>query len=128
LTDSNIPYLVGGAHALFPYTEIYRDTKDLDIFCRASDAPRFLQLFEAHGFTPESRDARWIAKAFKDDYVIDFIFNSMNGLSPVTDSWFERSQQFSLFDVDVPCLSAEDFLLQKVFIMDKYRFDGADIY
>ena len=128
LTESSIPFIVGGAHALRQYSEIYRDTKDLDIFCKASDALKFLQIFENHGFLPESRDARWIVKVFKDDYVVDFIFNSMNGLSPITDDWFGRSKKFNLFGVKVPCLAAEDILLQKGFIMDKHRFDGADIY
>ena len=37
LSESGIPFLVGGGLALRQYTGIIRDLKDLDLFCRAVD-------------------------------------------------------------------------------------------
>ncbi|MDJ1493192.1 hypothetical protein QNI19_09640 [Cytophagaceae bacterium DM2B3-1] len=42
LNEAGLSYLVGGAFALQQYTGIYRDTKDLDIFCKSSEYPKRL--------------------------------------------------------------------------------------
>ena len=36
LNESGASYMLGGAFAIFHYTGIYRDTKDLDVFCKSS--------------------------------------------------------------------------------------------
>ena len=43
LNRRKIPYLVGGAFAVNSYTGMNRNTKDVDIFCRAGDYPRILK-------------------------------------------------------------------------------------
>ncbi|MDM8175553.1 hypothetical protein QT327_14560 [Olivibacter sp. 47] len=40
LNDSGSPYMLGGAFAMFHYTGIFRNTKDLDIFCKSSEYPK----------------------------------------------------------------------------------------
>ncbi|MGH7359719.1 MAG: hypothetical protein ACREJR_12975, partial [Candidatus Rokuibacteriota bacterium] len=42
LRQAGIEYLIGGAHALGPYTGILRDTKDLDVFLRQAECERAL--------------------------------------------------------------------------------------
>ncbi len=39
LNESKYPYMLGGAVAVRYYSGVYRDTKDLDIFCKPSDSP-----------------------------------------------------------------------------------------
>ena len=46
LAASDIPFLVGGTFAFARYTEIHRETKDLDIFVRRSDCTRTLRVFD----------------------------------------------------------------------------------
>ncbi|MBD0289590.1 MAG: hypothetical protein ICV79_29845, partial [Flavisolibacter sp.] len=65
LQESGIDFLLGGAFALFHYTGIYRDTKDLDIFCRPGDYQKLLKFFRDKGFRTELTDVRWLAKVFK---------------------------------------------------------------
>ena len=39
LKESGIPFLLSGTYALSCFTGIVRPTKDLDVFCKPSDAP-----------------------------------------------------------------------------------------
>src|SRR6266542_5432456 len=68
MSDSGIPYLVGGAYALERYTGIVRRTKDLDIFVRARDCSATLMRLAQAGYATELTDRRWIAKAFMGDH------------------------------------------------------------
>lgn len=127
LNGHKIPFLVGGAFALRQYTGIARNTKDIDVFCKAGDYQRVLKFFQDNEFEVEVTDSRWIAKVFKGDYFIDIIFNTTNNLCPVDDSWFAHSYISTLFDVQVQCVAPEDLIWCKIYIQDRFRFDGADI-
>ena len=59
LHESGAPFMLGGAFAMFQYTGIYRDTKDLDIFCKPSDFPIILKFFATKGYRTELSDAGW---------------------------------------------------------------------
>lgn len=59
------PYLIGGTYAVMAYTGITRNTKDIDIFCKAGDYPAIIHGLEQRGYRWELMDERWIAKVFK---------------------------------------------------------------
>ena len=128
LNKNNVPYLIGGAFAIRSYTGISRNTKDIDLFCKAGDYQHVLKLFVDNGLKVEVTDARWLAKVFKDGYFIDIIFNTTNNLCAVDDSWFTNACQSSLFGLTVNCVAPEDMIWCKTYIQDRGRFDGADIY
>ena len=50
LNESGVPFLLSGTYALACYTGIVRPTKDLDVFCKPSDAPKILSFFKARGY------------------------------------------------------------------------------
>lgn len=127
LDRSGMPYLVGGAYAMREYANIMRHTKDLDVFCKASDYNRVLRVLAGAGFKTEVTDASWLAKAFIGEHFIDLIFNSANGLCPVDDTWFEEAHGSTLFDRSVPLIPPEEEIWTKVSVQDRYRFDGADV-
>ena len=62
LEESGARFMLGGAFAMFHYTGIYRDTKDLDIFCKPSDYPRILKYFAEKGYRTDLYDVRWLCK------------------------------------------------------------------
>jgi hypothetical protein len=66
LKECGVDFMLGGAFSLFAHTGIYRDTKDLDIFCRPSDYSKILQFFADKGFTTQLTDIRWLAKVLKE--------------------------------------------------------------
>jgi hypothetical protein len=50
LTETGIPFLVGGAFAFTHYSHVPRDTKDIDVFVKPDDLPRVLEAFERLGY------------------------------------------------------------------------------
>lgn len=127
LNRDEVNYMLGGAFALFHYTGIYRDTKDLDIFCKSIDYPKILQLFAAEGYRIELTDTRWLAKVFHQEYFIDIIFDSVSGICRIDDTWQERSASGTFMDVPVRYIPAEELIWCKTFVQNRERSDAADI-
>jgi hypothetical protein len=127
LVDDGVPFLVGGAFAHACFTGIRRATKDLDLFILRRDWERVAALMQAQGWRTELTSAHWLAKVFAGEDFIDLIFNSGNGLTPVDERWFRNNAQTEVLGVPVLIANMEDALLSKCFIMERERFDGADI-
>lgn len=127
LQESGADFMLGGAFALFHYTDIYRDTKDLDIFCRSKDYPKILKFFGDKGFKTELSDVRWLAKIFKGEYFIDVIFDSVNNICRIDDSWLEHAVSAEFVGINVKLLSPEDLIWCKIYVQNRERFDGADV-
>ncbi len=127
LTDGGIRYMVGGAYALERYTGVCRDTKDIDVFVMPRDSGRTLGVLGNSGFGIELTDPNWLAKAFEGDYYLDIIFNSGNGICPVDEGWFEHAIDDQVLGLPVKLVPLEEMLWQKIFIMERERYDGADI-
>ena len=127
LNGSGADYMLGGAFAILHYTGIYRDTKDLDVFCKASACPKFLKTFAEKGYRTELTDSRWLAKVFKGDYFIDIIFDSPNNIARVDDSWFQHATKATFAGTDILILPPEELLWCKIYVQNRERFDGADV-
>jgi hypothetical protein len=127
LKKAQVPFLIGGAYALWKYTGVRRPTKDLDVFLRSEDLVRALKVIEEAGWQTEITARHWIGKAFHKTYLIDFIVGLANGIGQVDDSWFEKPPRASLFGLTVPIVGLEDMIWSKAFVMERDRFDGADI-
>ena len=127
LTDAGVPFLVGGAFAHACFTGIRRPTKDLDLFIRRPDYERVAAIVRAQGWRAELTYPHWLAKVYAGDDFIDLIFNSGNGVTPVDDRWFRHNPQADVLGVPVRIANMEDSFLSKAFIMERERYDGADI-
>jgi hypothetical protein len=127
LEKAGIPVLVGGAYAFACYTGIARHTKDLDIFVRPADVERTLAALQAAGYRTELTFPHWIGKAFKDDDFVDVIFSSSNGISTVTDEWFDHAVEDEMYGIPVKLCPPEEILWTKIYIMERERYDGADV-
>lgn len=127
MLDNDIPFVVGGAYALAAYTGIRRDTKDVDLFLRPSDCARALEVFAGAGYQTELTDPVWLAKARQNGEFVDLIFNGANGLSEVTDSWFEHARAGEVLGSAVLLCPPEELVLSKGFVMERDRFDGHDV-
>jgi hypothetical protein len=127
MLESGVPFMVGGAFAMRHYAGVYRDTKDLDIFCKSGDYPRLLQSLSEGGYRTEITDATWLAKAFSGDQLVDLIFGSANAACPVDESWFERHERVDVLGRQVELVPPEEVLWTKMLVEDRDRFDGADV-
>jgi len=127
MRDGGVPFLVGGAYAWSRYTGIERHTKDFDVFIRREDFPKAKKVFEAAGYQSELTFPHWLGKAFKGDDFIDLIFSAGNGVAVVDDLWFDYAVDDVVFDVAVKLIPAEEMIWSKGLIMERERFDGADV-
>jgi hypothetical protein len=127
LDRAGVRFLVGGAYALAHYTGIVRHTKDFDLFTRPADAPRVLEVLRQAGYRTEMTFPHWLAKAFAEADFVDVIFSSGNGLCAVDDGWFAHAPAGRVLGREVRLIPAEEMIWQKAFIMERERFDGADV-
>lgn len=127
LVDAQVPFLVGGAFAHACFTGIRRWTKDLDLFIQRADYDRVASLMQTQGWRAEITYPHWLAKVYDGEDFIDLIFNSGNGVTPVDEKWFRDNVEAEVLGVPVRLANVEDGLLSKAFIMERERFDGADI-
>lgn len=127
LADAHIPFLVGGAYALNHYTGLERHTKDLDVFVRREHYGAVEMVLAAAGIETELTFPHWLGKASCEHASIDVIFSSGNGLSQVDDAWFAHAAMGSVHGAEVRFCPAEEMIWSKAFIMERERFDGADV-
>lgn len=127
LCDNGLDFMIGGGFALSFYTGIQRDTKDLDVFCRPKDYPDLLKCFADNGYRIELTDSRWLAKVFKDDYFIDIIFDTVNSVCRVDETWHAHAEPGEFFGVGVTFLAPEELIWCKIYVQNRERNDSADI-
>lgn len=127
LDAAHVPFLVGGAYALRACTGIERDTKDFDVFIRATDVERALEAFRGEGYEAELTFPHWLAKVKCGSDCLDLIFRSGNGICEVDNSWFTRARDENVLGRSAKLTAAEETIWLKCYIMERERFDGADV-
>ena len=127
LEAARVPILVGGAYAYARYTGIVRHTKDFDVFLRPRDFDRALDALASQGWRTERTFSHWLGKAYHGDDFVDLIFSSGNGVAQVDDLWFEHAVEETVLDRPARLVPAEEMIWSKAYIMERERFDGADV-
>src|SRR4051812_9416269 len=127
LNASGVPVLVGGAYAMAHYTGIERRTKDLDLFLLRRDYDRATRALTQAGYLTEPKFPHWLGKVHSSPFCVDLIFDSGNGLTPVDEAWFRHAVDAHVLDVPAKLMPVEEIIASKAFIMERERYDGADI-
>lgn len=127
LDEAGVEFLVGGAWAFEAHTGIGGRTKDLDLFIRPRDVEAALAVLEGRGHPTELTSPIWIAKARDGDELVDLIFSSGNGICTVDDAWFQHAVPSSVLGRKVGLIPIEEMIWSKSFLMERDRFDGADV-
>lgn len=127
LNEAGIPYLLGGGWAVRHYTGIARNTKDLDIFCRSVDHQTILMRFAEEGHQVQLCDVRWLAKIISGDHFMDLIWDTTNSICRVDDDWIARARPGTFLGREVRYVPPEELLWCKMYVMNRERFDGADV-
>ncbi len=128
LAEAEVPFVVGGAFALKHYAGIDRATKDLDVFLCRKDLARALEALRGKGYLTDETFPHWLAKAWCGEHFVDFIYASANGLCEVDDAWIESAKAITIFNQPALLCPVEEVIWSKCFVMERERFDGADIY
>ena len=127
LADAEVPFLVGGAYALAYYTTLQRNTKDFDLFVRKTDIERALAALTGGHCTTELTFPHWLGKAVSGEDFVDIIFSSGNGVAVVDDEWFTHAPTTQVLGMDAKLSPPEEMIWSKAFIMERERYDGADV-
>jgi hypothetical protein len=127
LEAAGVPFLVGGAFAFACYTGEVRVTKDLDIMLRRQHLSKALDALAVAGFETSLPYPHWLAKATQDDFLVDLIFASGNGVARVDNQWFQHAERAELFGRPVLVVPVEELIWSKAFVMERERYDGADV-
>ena len=127
LHAAGVPFLIGGAYMVEVCGGVSRSTKDFDLYVRPNHVEVALRALARAGYKTERTFPHWLAKATYDGDILDLIFRAGNGLCEVDDSWFERARDDELLGVPVKLCAPEEMIWMKAYIMERERFDGADI-
>jgi hypothetical protein len=127
MKDGGLRFLVGGAYAFARYTGIERHTKDFDVFICRRDFPLAEEIFQRAGYETELTFSHWLGKAFRGDDFVDLIYGAGNGVAQVDDTWFEYAVRGRVFGMEVDLIPVEEMIWSKGLIMERERYDGADV-
>jgi hypothetical protein len=127
LQAAKIPFLIGGAYVVEVYAGVSRSTKDFDLCIRPKHVEAALDALAGAGYETELTFPHWLAKATYGGDMLDLIFRAGNGLCEVDNSWFERARDGELMGAPVKLCAPEEMIWMKAYIMERERFDGADI-
>jgi Icc-related predicted phosphoesterase len=128
LREAGVPHLVGGGVALGQVTDVARRPRDLDLLLRRRDLDAARAALEAAGHRTELPAPHWLAKAFDArGHFVDLIFDSGNGVCPIDDLWFERATPGEVLGQPVLVCPVEELIWTKAFVMERERYDGADV-
>ena len=127
LQAAAVPFLVGGGHAVAHYVGMTRHSKDLDLFVTPDDCPRILAVLRAAGYHTELTFPHWLGKVYSGSECIDVIFSSGNSIATVDTAWFAHAVAGRLLGLPVHFCPPEEILWSKSSVMERERYDGADI-
>jgi Nucleotidyl transferase of unknown function (DUF2204) len=127
LHAAEVSFLIGGAYMVEVCGGVSRSTKDFDLYLRPNHVKAALRTLARAGYKTELTFPHWLAKATYQTGVVDLIFRAGNGLCEVDDSWFARARDDELLGIPVKLCAPEEMIWMKAYIMERERFDGADI-
>jgi predicted nucleotidyltransferase len=127
LQDAEIPFLIGGAYVVEVYAGVSRRTKDFDLYLRPQHVDLAIKALKRVGCKTEKTFPHWLAKAERGRDCVDLIYRAGNGLCEVDDLWFERAHNSNFLGLEVKLCAPEEMIWMKAYIMERERFDGADV-
>ncbi|HEU4457358.1 MAG TPA: hypothetical protein VFR81_30090 [Longimicrobium sp.] len=127
LNAAGVPYIVAGAYAIYEHTGIYRQTKDLDLFCEPRAVVPAMRALKEAGFRTRLEQTHWLSKALDDPYFIDIIYGMGNGLALIDADWYRHSSPAILAATQVRVAPPEELIWHRLFIHERHRHDMADV-
>lgn len=127
LNQAGIAYVVSGLYAIYAYTGIYRQTKDLDLLFEPEQVVPAARALREAGFHVHLEQAHWIAKAIRDEATVDLIYGMGNGLHLVDRGWYRYSRPGVLAATPVRVAAPEELIWHRLFVSERHRSDMADI-
>jgi hypothetical protein len=86
-----------------------------------------LEIGQAAGYEAGYAFSHWLAKIRSQQGLVDIVFRAGNGLCEVDDHWFCEAPRAEILGVSAALVRPEEMIWQKAYVMERERFDGADI-
>lgn len=107
-----------------------RGVTDVDVFVRDRDVAPALEALGGAGFDTLVVSPNWLAKAIKDDILVDVISRSTHDIS-LTDEILEHAVEIDLEGRRLPSVSPEDLIVMKAVATDedtrRYWYDALSL-
>jgi predicted nucleotidyltransferase len=117
LRAANITFLLLGGLATSALGRRRRVT-DIDVFVRDPDVQPALQAFAGAGFETLVISPNWLAKALKNDVLVDVISRSTHDIG-LTDEILEHAVEVEIEGRRLPSVSPEDLIVMKAVATDE---------
>jgi hypothetical protein len=127
LERAGVPFIISGLYAIYEYTGIYRQTKDLDLFIEPRHLIAAARTLKADGFELHLEETHWLAKAFQNGKQIDLIFGMGNGIALIDHEWYEHSRPGILAGMSVRVAPPEDLIWHRLYVSERHRHDMSDV-
>jgi hypothetical protein len=132
LNEAHVPYVIGGAFAIYRYSGAWRNTNDLDLYLERRHISQAADILAREGFLDYGEmaagDREWIYHAMKDGTLIDLIWQPPNHMASIDESFYENGTDGEFLDVQTRYMSASDLIWTKIFIINRQRCDWPDIF
>lgn len=127
LLRAEVPFLVGGSFAMARHAGVRRHRADLHLFMRRDDWHGAEAALNRAGIDTHVVFSHWLVRAGEGDRAVDILYNGGNGLTPVDARWFDRPLFEDVAGLRVRLCPPEEMIWSKAFVMDREKFDGADV-
>jgi hypothetical protein len=122
---------LGGGLAISAYTGLWRNTKDLDLFVLPRDRELFVDLLNDLGMTDYydrlPYDRTWIYRGYRDDQIVDVIWEMANHRASVDEVWVEAGPRLDFDGEPVRMIPPEEILWAKLYVLQRERCDWPDV-
>lgn len=131
LDDAGVDFMLGGAFAVYSYTNWWRNTHDVDVYVIKEDVPAAIDALDLAGFVDLGEqakdDRKWIYHAGKDKIIFDVIWRSANLEHYITIDWFDRAPVGEFLDMEMRFLPLEELMWIKMYVINRHRCDWPDV-
>jgi hypothetical protein len=127
LNRAGVRFIISGLYAIYEYTGIYRETKDLDLFLEPRHLIQAARVLSDAGFSLRLEQPHWLAKAFLGEKQIDLIFGMGNGIALIDHEWYLHSRPGILAGTPVRVAPPEDLIWHRLYVSERHRYDMSDV-
>lgn len=131
LCSSGVPFMVGGAFAVYHYTGWWRNTHDIDVYVVHDDVARAAQVLNSTGFEDLGEqapgDRQWIYHSGKRGLIVDVIWRFANLANYITPDWLQRASCGDFLGLELRFLPLEELMWIKIFVINRHRCDWPDV-
>ena len=124
-------FAIGGALASTTYSGQWRNTKDIDLYIKASDREKMLAILSDAGladyYDEKPYDRNWIYRSWRDDLIVDVMWAMANQRAQVDDDWL-RGPEVEVEGELFRLLPPEETLWSKLYVMQRDRCDWPDAF